>query len=199
MMAKMATRRAPSRKLPKSLRPAGDGGRGRQPADEDGDAEQRLVCLDRQRQHIHVAVDGAERKGHEPGQRDRNHEQVDRDQIERKQPAGTTDFGVAGILHHADVKLARQEHDRAKRQQRHGEEIADGGHIFDRANRLRSLHRALEQLDRAEHPECDEGAGGKERHQLDDRFGRHRQHQPVLVLGGVGLPRSEQHREGRHR
>ena len=31
--------------------------------------------------------------------------------------------------------------------------------------------------------------------QLDDRFHRDRQHQPVLVLGGVGMARAEQHRE----
>ncbi len=30
-------------------------------------------------------------------------------------------------------------------------------------------------------------------------LGRHRQHQAVLVLGGVGLPCAEQHGEGRHR
>ena len=36
-------------------------------------------------------------------------------------------------------------------------------------------------------------------HQLDDGFGRDRQHQAVLVFGRVGLPGSEQHREGRHR
>ena len=48
--------------------------------------------LDRQRQHVHVAVDGAEREGDEAGDRDRNHEQVDGDQIERKQPAGAADL-----------------------------------------------------------------------------------------------------------
>ena len=36
-------------------------------------------------------------------------------------------------------------------------------------------------------------------HQLDDGFGGDRQHQAVLVFGGVGLPGAEQHREYRHR
>jgi len=35
------------------------------------------IGFDRQRQHIHVAVGGAERKGDQAGDRDRNHEQVD--------------------------------------------------------------------------------------------------------------------------
>ena len=42
-------------------------------------------------------------------------------------------------------------------------------------------------------------AGGEKRHQLDDGFGGDRQHQAVLVLGGVGLAGAEQHREHRHR
>src|ERR1700722_18055108 len=73
------------------------------------------VSLDRQRQHIHVAVDGAERKADQAGERDRDHEQVDGDQVERKQPARPADLGIAGILDHADVKLAGQQHDRAER------------------------------------------------------------------------------------
>ena len=174
-------------------------GRGRQAADEDGNAEQRGIRLDRQRQYVHVAVHGAERKGDEAGERDRNHEQVDGDQIERKQPARAADLLGAGVLDHADVKLPRQQHDRAERQQRHGEEIADRRRIVDRAHRLRGLHRAFDQLDRREHPEGDEGAGGEKGHQLDDGFGGDRQHQAVLVLGGVGLAGAEQHRECRHR
>ncbi|MGY3558215.1 hypothetical protein ACVWXP_001484 [Bradyrhizobium sp. USDA 4463] len=49
------------------------------------------------------------------------------------------------------------------------------------------------------HPEGDEDAGGEEGDQLDDGLGRDREHQAVLMLGRVGLPRAEQHREGRHR
>ena len=134
-----------------------------------------------------------------PGERDRNHEQVDGDQIQRKQPARPADLGVAGILDHADVKLARQQHDRAERQQHHGEEIAERGRVIDGAHGFRSLHRALDQFDRAEHPECDESAGGDKGHQLDDGFGCDRQHQAVLMFRRVGLAGSEQHREGRHR
>ena len=55
------------------------GGGRRQAADEDDDAEHGRIGLHRQRQHVHVGLDGAEREGHEPGDRDRNHEQVDGD------------------------------------------------------------------------------------------------------------------------
>ena len=79
----------------------------------------------RQRQHEHVAVDRAGRKGHQAGERDRHHEQVDQHQIEREQPAGAADFALAVVLHHRDVELARQQHDREERQQRRGEEGAE--------------------------------------------------------------------------
>ncbi len=175
------------------------GGCRRKAADEDADAEQRGIPLDWQRQHIHVAVDRAERKGHEAGDCDRNHEQVDGDQIQRKQPARPAHLGGAGILHHADVKLARQQHDRAKRQQHHGQEIADRWRVVDGAHRFRRLHRALDQFERAEQEERDAYAGGEKGHQFHDGFGGDRQHQAMLVLGRVGLAGSEQHRERRHR
>ena len=63
-----------------------------------------------------------------------------------------------------------------------------------------SLQRLAEQRDRAvEHPEGDENADREKCDQLDDRFGGDRQHQAVLMLGGVDVAGAEQHGEGRHR
>jgi hypothetical protein len=138
-------------------------------------------------------------KANQACDRDRDHEQIDGDEIERKQPARPADLGVGRILHHADMELARQQHDRAERQQRHGQEVADRGLVLDGAHRLRRLHRALDQFMRREHPEGHEHADGEEGDQLDDGFGGDRQHQPVLVFGGIGLSGAEQHREHRHR
>src|SRR5262249_34247524 len=39
---------------------------------------------------------------------------------------------------------------------------------------------------------------GEESYELDDRFRRDREHQAVLMLGGVDMARAEQHRESRH-
>ena len=62
------------------------------------------------------------------------------------------------------------------------------------------LHRLGEQRHRpVEHDEGDEHADGHEGDQLDQRFGRDRQDQPVLMLGRVDVARAEQHREDRHR
>ncbi len=62
------------------------GGGRRQTADKGGDGENVGAGLQRQRQHEHVAVDGAGREYQQAGQSDRYHEQVDCHEIERKQP-----------------------------------------------------------------------------------------------------------------
>jgi hypothetical protein len=84
-------------------------------------------------------------------------------------------------------------------EQRHGDEraaIDRAGDSIQRSN----LRRLREQVAKAiEHHEGHETADNDEGDQLDDRLGRHGQHQPVLVLAGVDGARAEEHRKGRHR
>ncbi len=175
-------------------------GRRRQAADEGDQREQLVTARQRQREHEHVAVDTAARKRQQPGNRDRNNEQVDQHQIERKQPGGAPDLGFAAVLHHGDMELARQQHDRHGREQRHGDERAPYRLAREHGGGVRRFHRLGEQRHRTvEHHECHEDADRHERDQLDDRLGRDRQDQAVLMLGGVDMARAEQHREGRHR
>ena len=54
-----------------------------------------------------------------------------------------------------------------------------------------------ERANAAEHEEDDPGADGKEGGELHHRLGRDGQHEPALVLGGIGLPRAEKDGEGR--
>jgi hypothetical protein len=59
--------------------------------------------------------------------------------------------------------------------------------------------RSGEQRERTvEHDEGDEYADGEKSHELDDRFRGDRQHQTILMLGGVDVTGSEQHGEGGH-
>ena len=97
------------------------GGRRRQPADEGDERDQFGMGGDRQRQHEHVAVDLACRERQQAGHGDRHHEQIDEHQIERKQPGGAADLGLAVVLDHGDVELPRQQHDGEQRQHRHRE------------------------------------------------------------------------------
>ena len=162
--------------------------------------EQFGMRAQRQRQHEHVAVDAAGRKRQQAGHRDRHHEQIDEDEIDRKQPGGAADLGLAVVLDDGDVELPRQQHDREQRQHRHGGECRAGGDARQHSRRLRLLQRAGEQRERpVEHHESHEDADREKGDELDDRFGRDRQHQPVLMLGGVDVAGAEQHRECRHR
>ena len=78
--------------------------------------------------------------------------------------------------------------------------VSNGGSRVNRPAVCAMLPRRLEQrAGPAEHPERHEDADRQKGEQLDDRFGRDRQHQAVLMLGGVDMAGAEQHREGRHR
>ena len=73
-----------------------------------------------------------------------------------------------------------------------------GSRVSTAAVSGRSSARANRRERPIEHPERDEHADADESHELDDGFGRDRQHQAVLVLGRVDVPCAEQHREDRH-
>ncbi len=176
------------------------GGRRRQAADE-GEQRERVGLGDqRQRQHEHVAVDLAGGERQQAGHRDRQHEQVDQHEIEREQPGRALDLGLAVVLHHRDVELPGQHQDRDERQQRHGGEGCQRRLAGQYGRGVGALHRLREQCGRpVEHPERHEDADGEERDQLDDRFRGDRQHQSILMLGGVDVTGAEQHGERCHR
>ena len=176
------------------------GGGCRQSSHESGECQQVGAGGERQCQHEHVAVDAARLEREETGQRDRHDEKIDQQQIERKQPGRAPDLGLTVVLNDGNVKLARQQDDRKQRQERHRSERSDRRLAPENGCRLGLLQRAGEQNERSvEHPERHEHADCQEGDELDDRLGGDRQHQPVLVLGGVDMPGAEQHRERRHR
>ncbi len=97
------------------------------------------------------------------------------------------------------MELPRQQHDGEQRQHRHREKAGQRRHAGEHRRGIGLVERAGEQRQRAvKHHEGHEDADGEKGHQLDDQFGGDRQHQPVLMLGGVGVAGAEQHRERRH-
>ena len=97
------------------------------------------------------------------------------------------------------MELPRQQYDGEQRQHRHRAKTRQRRHARQHRRGIGLVERAGEQRQRAvKHHEGHENADGEERHQLDDRFGGDRQHQAVLMLGGVGVAGAEQHRECRH-
>ena len=173
------------------------GGGGRQTADKGDHGEKIVAVQQRQREHVEIAA-GARADAGEAGKRDRQDEEVDGDQIERKHPGGCPELGFGAVLDHGDVELARQhqygeaaergQHQPARRRGPIIDGLADlliGAEAFDHPGRA------------AEHHEGDDEADGQEGRELDDRFHRDRQHEPVLVLGRVGVTGAEQN--GEHR
>ena len=76
-------------------------------------------------------------------------------------------------------------------------EVSGGGCVSKPA--VGSLSARANNAQRpGEHDESHEDADGEEGDELDDRLGRDRQHQPVLMLGGVDVAGAEQHGERRH-
>ena len=175
------------------------GGCRREAADESDQRHEPGMGGQRQRQHEHVAVDAAWRKIQQTSHRDRQHEYVDQHEIDREQPGGAADFGLAVVFDHGDVELPRQQHDREQGERCHRAEHGKPRSAGQHRRRPRFAECAGEQRKRTgKHHEGDKDADGEECHELDDRFGGDRQHQPVLMFGGVGVARAEQHRKRRH-
>ena len=82
---------------------------------------------ERQREHGHVPVDGALGKDGQACERDRDHEDVDEDQVERKQPGGPLQVGDVVVLDHGHVELARQKQGGAGREQDERDVAAEAG------------------------------------------------------------------------
>jgi hypothetical protein len=152
----------------------------------------------RQREHEAVAV-GARTEGQQPRHGDGHHEEIDRDEVEREQPGGAFQVADAGVLHHRHVELARQQHDGAHGEQRHGHPAPA---LQPAAENLRDLrrgrHAAEQRADAAHEPEGGEDADGQEGDELDRRLHRDGEDEPALVLGGVRMAGAEQGGEHGH-
>ena len=53
----------------------------------------------------------------QPGKRDRQHEDIDRQQVEREQPDRLVEMPFVDVFDDRDLELARQEHDGEHRQE----------------------------------------------------------------------------------
>ncbi len=177
-------------------------GRGRQAADEDEQREQLLLLVHRQREHEGVGVDLALREMQQAAERDRQHENVDRQHVEREQPDRLVEVLFVDVLDHRDLELARQEHDRHHREDSEPDPArVAAGDAAERSHHVAQLRvegRAIEQIAEAVvDPERDEHADGEKGEQLDQRLEGDRRHHPLVMLGRIEMPRAEGDREGR--
>ena len=98
----------------------------------------------------------------------------------------------------ADMELARQQQDRRARTAASSTiQLAGSGGVRDHCGDARIVGADREErAEAAEHAPDDEGADREKGDELDHRFGRDRQDQPVLMLGRIDPPRAERHGEG---
>ena len=134
--------------------------------------------------------------------RDRQHEQVDQQQVQRKHPGGTFEVRFIDVLDHHHLELTRQEHHRQHCQQRQREPLLVG-ELLTRLLRQREQRlqfgrgpRAREDVGRpVEQAPGHEGAHRDEGDELDDRLERDRGHHAFVFFGAVQVARAEHHRE----
>ena len=179
------------------------GGR-RQPADEGHERQRRLPRGQRQAQHEGVGVDLAPGEEQQAAQRDRQHEEVDGQQVGREHPGGAAQVAFLHVLDHHHLELPRQEDHRQHRQQRQREplRVGEGLALFQPQQRRQLGHgqRPGEQVRRpAEQAPGDEHAHGHEGQQLDQRLERDGRDQAFVALAAVEVARAEHHREAGQR
>ena len=170
----------------------------RQAPDKGRDRHQIGICGHRKQQDEHVWIEvGFPEQQHARG-RDRDDEQIDHDEIERKQPRGRAGFFFRVVLNHCDMELARQQERTDKAEEDHGQPRPASRGAREPFRHLRVFRHGAHQLAGAIIHRIDhEQADGEKGQQLDEGFGRDRQHQPVLVLRCIDVACSKQDREHR--
>ena len=183
----------------------GDHGRQRHAGDDDhaggrgeaadvGEQRQQVAAFG-QRQAQHQGVGGiAGRAGahRHAGGGDRQHRQRHQRQVAAEHPARPADVRDVHAFDHRDVELSRQADDRGEGQQR----------LADEADRRRFADQGSGGFAEVElaavEPEHREHAHRHQRHQLDHRLQRDRQHHARTVLGGIDLAGAVEDREQGH-
>jgi hypothetical protein len=101
---------------------------------------------------------------------DRHHEEVDEQQIERKEPDGAAQMALVAVFHDRDLELARQQHDRQAGQQGDGEPVGEGrdARLEQRLQQRAVLDRRQRRPAQAEEAEGDEESHREKGHELDD-------------------------------
>ena len=130
----------------------------RKPADHGQKRDGVRADAQRQRQHGEIAIDRTVGKQRQTGDRQRQHEQIDQDEIERKQPRRGFERVEIGVLDHRDMKLARQQQDGARREQRDDQPVADVRRRADDGGYARRTRELRDVAEPAEDAPDDEGA-----------------------------------------
>jgi hypothetical protein len=153
---------------------------------------------DGKRQHEGVGIDSA-REVNGPAESDGQHEEVDRQQIQREKPDGFLQMVLVDVFHDDDLKLPGQTNHGQHRQDNFEApaEISPGGALDDKevlqSGQFRSFRKQMAES--LEYAVGHKNACRKKRYEFDERFKRDGGHHPFVPLGGVQVAGAEEDRK----
>jgi hypothetical protein len=134
------------------------------------------------------------------GESDRQHEEVDQEQVEREHPHRAAQMRRIDVFHHRDLELARQQQRGEQGQEYERAPGAIGGRRVgagETARNIRYRCRLRENVaDAVVHAPDDEDADGEEGGKLDHGFDGDRRHHSLMAFGGIQMARAEEDGEG---
>ncbi len=171
-------------------------GRRRQAADIYEQRQTLLLAGHRQSQHEGVGIDPGALKMQHAGQRHRQHEEVDQEQVERKHPHRTAQMALVDVFHHGDLELARQQQRGEQREKDQGAPGAIGSRRVGGGETARDVrHRrrpGKNVADAVVNAPDHEDAHRQEGRELDHGFDGDCRHHAFVALGGVEVARAEE-------
>ena len=176
-----------------------DHGRGRRKTADEGNEREKGIALGKryaEDEVVRVRLRASEKQS---AVRDREHEDIDKEQVERKEPHGLLDMTGRVVLDHGDVKLPGQEHDGHHRQkgERRPLEKAHRGPLSEPRERGKAGHLELSEdiAEAAEYPVGDKEPDKEKGDEFDRRFKGNGKHEAAVPLRGVKPSRAEDDRE----
>ena len=175
------------------------GGR-RQPANEGKQGQGGLARSQRQRQDKIVGIHLPRSKIQQAAQSNRQHKQIDGQQVQRKHPDGAAQVALAHVFHHHHLELARQKDHRKHRQQRQGKPLGPGKvAALLQAQQLGQLGHGVRARKEIGQP-IEQTINHKQAHrqksnELDHRLKGNGRHQPFVALRRIQVPGAKHHGE----
>ena len=170
----------------------------REPTHKSKQCQRLLPRRQRQREHkvLGVHLPGAEIQ--QAAQGNRQHKQVDGQQVQGKHPHRPAQVALAHVFHHHHLKLARQKNHRKHGQQRQRKPLRPGKAtaLLQPQQRRQFGHGpgAGKQIGKTvKQAVHHEQAHRQKRHQLDHRLKGNGRHHALMPLGGVQVPRAKHH------
>ena len=152
-----------------------------------------------QSEHKSIGIEALPLEMQQATQGQRQNENIDQQQIQRKQPDRAPQVRFVDVFDNDDLELARQKNDGQPGKQDHRRpRPGTTGIELEQARQFRAVGSTLKEIgESAKHAVSHEQAHRHEGDQLDHRLESHRCHHAFVALGGIEMARSEKDSEQR--